>query len=184
MSHGENQTTFFPEGITSKDGLVERYSPVVYAATIKVLSSRESSAQGYDADDMSQEVFLRLFKDDNKLLRSYNPQKSAFSTWLTIVTRSTVISCLRKKRLSTVPLEENLHAVSAESPAYQAEKPDNPTSLIPPGLLSPRQELVLKLFYDKEMAVSKISNILSITEQTVRSCRHKAIEKLRKFLKK
>lgn len=179
MDDGSNNELTLPDDIKSKDELINRYSAVVYSAVIKTLQTHQSSDSSFDADDLVQEVFLRLFKDDARLLSTYNSEKAALSTWLTIVARSTVISKIRKKRVQTISLEPEKHAQKQSSESRIAEPP---TTIIPANLLSTRQQLVLKLLFDEEQEVRQIAKTLQITEQTVRSCKHKALAKLRKFL--
>jgi RNA polymerase sigma factor (sigma-70 family) len=47
-------------------------------------------------------------------------------------------------------------------------------------VLTARQELVLSLTFDREMEAAEIAKLLRISPQTVRSTRHKAIERLRR----
>ena len=51
-----------------------------------------------DIEDLTQEVFVRLCKDDFRLLRTYDPARAGLSTWLTIVARSTARDALRRRR--------------------------------------------------------------------------------------
>jgi RNA polymerase sigma-70 factor (ECF subfamily) len=64
---------------------------------------------------------------------------------------------------------------------YQVE-PKTPEQVkIPPGLLSERQALVLRLLYDRDMDAAEVAAMLGIDSQTVRSTHHKALVKLRKY---
>ena len=57
-----------------------------------------SRATPGEVEDLTQEVFLRLCKDDFRLLRSYDPARAGLSTWITIVARSTARDALRRHR--------------------------------------------------------------------------------------
>ncbi len=60
------------------------------------------------------------------------------------------------------------------------DPPKDPVKIdIPPGLLSPRQALVLEMLYPREMEVAEVAETLGIDPQTVRSTHHKALVKLR-----
>ena len=120
---------------------------------------------------------MRLFKNNARLLRSYDPNKAAMVTWLTVVARSMTIDFLRKRRLPTVPLEEHVNEIEAPEPGDAEPGPLN----LPPDLLSPRQELVLRMMFEKDMDVPEIARVLHVREQTVRSMKHKGIEKLRRY---
>jgi RNA polymerase sigma factor (sigma-70 family) len=50
---------------------------------------------------------------------------------------------------------------------------------LPKDLLSPRQQLVLTMLYERDMDVAEIARTLDVDPQTVRSTHHKAMLKLR-----
>ncbi|MBN1256505.1 MAG: sigma-70 family RNA polymerase sigma factor [Planctomycetes bacterium] len=161
------------------DAFIKQSSPIIFGAVQRVVRARTRDDLVFGVEDITQEVFLRLVKDDYKLLRSYNPDKASLVTWLNIIARSTTIDFLRKKQLPTVPLDPAYHSQVVDK---KTGKEDVPVT-IPPDLLSPRQKLVLQLFFDRNLDIPEISNILKIEEQTVRSTKHKAISKLRDYLK-
>ncbi len=156
----------------------EQFCPVIYAAVQRVVGARPRRPAGTDIDDLVQEVFVRLLRDDMRLLRSYDPRRASLVTWLTVIARSVTLDSLKKKRVLTVPLEEDRHGREPPPP------PTDKSRLTPERhaeLLSPRQQLVLHMLFDKGMPVVEVSQVLGIREQTVRSYKHKAIRKLRDF---
>ena len=150
------------------DAFVRRYGGLVIAAVRGV-----AMAQG-EVEDLTQEVFVRLCKDDFRLLRSYDPARASLSTWLTIVARSTARDKLRRRRAEAVPLDAVPEAQLAVDPVEPVQK-----LKLPEALLSPRQREILAMLYDREMDVAEIAKALGIDPQTVRSAHHKAMVKLR-----
>ncbi|MGH6988945.1 MAG: RNA polymerase sigma factor [Stellaceae bacterium] len=149
------------------DAFVRRYAGLIAAAV------RGLARDPGDAEDLIQDVFLRLCKDGFRLIRTYDPARAGLSTWLTIVARSTARDALRRKRLPATPLD-------LVPEAQLSVMPRLPERLIyPPDLLSPRQKLVLTMIYNREMDVPEIAAALAIDPQTVRSTHHKAMLKLR-----
>jgi RNA polymerase sigma-70 factor (ECF subfamily) len=149
------------------NGFVRRYAGLILSAV------RVTARHGIDVEDIVQEVFARLCKDDFRLLKTYDPARAGLSTWLTIVARSTGRDMQRRRQPLVTPIDqvpEMLLAVTAE-PREKLRLPD--------GLLSPRQKLVLTLLYEREMEVAEIATSLAIDPQTVRSTHHKAMLKLR-----
>ena len=157
---------------TAWEGFVRRYGGLVVAAV------RGVAAVPGDVEDLTQEVFLRLCKDDFRLLRSYDPARAGLSTWLTIVARSTARDALRRRRPEGVPLEAVPEAQLAVAPVEPVRK-----LKLPEALLSPRQREILAMLYDREMDVAEIARALGIDPQTVRSAHHKAMVKLRAHFK-
>jgi len=150
------------------DAFVRRYGGLVVAAVRGV-----ASVYG-DVEDLTQDVFVRLCKDDFRLLRSYDPARASLSTWITIVARSTARDGLRRRRPESVPIDAVPEAQLAIDPVEPVEK-----LKLPEALLSPRQREILAMLYDREMEVAEIARALGIDPQTVRSAHHKAMLKLR-----
>jgi RNA polymerase sigma factor (sigma-70 family) len=151
---------------------VRRYAGLVAAAV------RGVARDPGEVEDLAQEVFLRLCRNDFRLLRSYDPARAGLSTWITIVARSTARDALRRHRPVAVPIEalpEGLFAVDPIEPVRKLKLPE--------ALLSPRQREILTMLYDRDMEVAEIAAALGVDPQTVRSTHHKAMIKLRAHFK-
>jgi len=157
---------------TAWAAFVRRYAGLILAAV------RGTGAAAGDIEDLVQEVFVRLCKNDFRLLRSYDPARAGLSTWITIVARSTARDALRRRRPEGVPID-------AVPEAHLAVDPIEPTRKIklPEALLSQRQREILGMLYDRDMDVADIARHLGIDPQTVRSAHHKAMIKLRAHFK-
>src|SRR5690348_11150747 len=137
------------------------------------MSAVRAVARDGDVEDLVQEVFVRLCKDEFRLLKTYDSARAGLSTWLTIVARSTARDSLRRRQLPLTPLD----AVPETALATSGAPPEK--LRLPDGLLSPRQKLVLTMLYDRDMEVAEIATALGVDPQTVRSTHHKAMLKLR-----
>lgn len=159
------------------DAFVGRWAGVIHAAVQRAFQGGRGAAARADVEDTVQDVFLRLVKDDCRLLRSYDANRASLSTWLTLVARSTAIDRLRRKRPPpTVPLEQGRHAESSREPRSTGG-PD-----VPLHLLSARQRLVMTLLFDEQLSVAEAADFIGINEQTIRSTKHKALTRLREHL--
>jgi RNA polymerase sigma-70 factor (ECF subfamily) len=149
------------------DGFVRRYAGLILSA------ARGTARPGTDLEDIVQEVFTRLCKDDFRLLKTYDAARAGLSTWLTIVARSTARDLQRRRQAPTTSIDlvpEGLLGFTAE-PQEKLRLPD--------VLLSPRQKLIVTMLYERDMEVTEIATALGIDPQTVRSTHHKAMLKLR-----
>ena len=156
------------------DSFVERYAGVIYAAVHRRLIP---AGRVEEAEDVAQDVFLRLCSRDFHLLRRYDSGKAKLATWLTVIATSAAIDHLRRQKARA----QNLDSVPE---GELAEDPVEPSWLkIPPGLLSPRQALVLELLYQRDLDPAEAAEILGVDAQTVRSTHHKALIKLRAHFK-
>jgi RNA polymerase sigma factor (sigma-70 family) len=171
------------------DAFVTRWSGVIYAAVRHVLHRNDAmdgstygSKGSVEVDDATQEVFVRLVKDDFRLLKSFDPGRATLSTWLTIVARSVAIDCTRRKRLNTSSLE--LHDISAahRSP-NDADAIDRSGGIdagsLPMHLLTERQRSVLRMLFDEGLTVAQAARRMGVDDQTIRSTKHKALTRLR-----
>ena len=142
-------------------------------ASIRRVCPSGQTPGGLEVEDLIQAVYLKLLRHDYRLLRGFDPSKSSMSTWITLIARSVTIDALRKRNLDARPLNEDIHAPESVHPS-QVSAPD-----IPAGLLTPRQMLVLTLLYEDALEVSDAARVLDVKPQTIRSTKHKAIERLR-----
>ena len=170
------------------DTFVLRWSGLIYTAVRHVVHKGESSAgegghgNRVEIDDATQEVFVRLVKDEFRLLKSFDARKATLSTWLTIVARSTAIDCMRRKRLATTTLEPHHSPVKSAQEAASARAADKEIDSgaeLPMHLLTDRQELVLRMLFDEELTVAQTAKRMGVDEQTIRSTKHKALSRLR-----
>ncbi len=153
------------------DRFVTRFAPVIFAAVRRKLVP---AGRVEDAEDVAQDVFIRLCARDYHVIRRYDPGRAKLSTWLTVIAHSAAIDHLRRQKARAQPLESVPESYLAVDPPKDPIKID-----IPPGLLSPRQALVLEMLYQRDMDVAEAAQILDINPQTVRSTHHKALIKLR-----
>ena len=153
------------------DRFVARHAAVIFAAVRRRLVPAGRSA---DAEDVVQDVFVKLCQKDFRLLRSYDASRAKVTTWLTVIAHSAAIDHLRRLRRRTEDIEAQPEAVLAVDPVEPTEEVK-----IPEGLLSPRQALVVELLYKREMTPGEAAEVLGVDPQTVRSLHHKALVKLR-----
>ena len=152
------------------DRFVRDHAALIYAAVQRKLVP---AGRSQDREDVAQDVFIRLIKNDFKLLRSFDASRAKLSTWLTIVASSTAIDHLRR---NARPMTD----IDALPEGLLSEPGKEYTWInIPEGLLSERQALVLELLYQKDMEVAEAAEFMSVDPQTVRSMHHKALTKLR-----
>ena len=172
------------------DAFVVRWSGLIFTAVRNVIHKGESAAAdsghgGVEVDDATQEVFVRLVKDDFRLLKSFDVRRATLSTWLTIVARSTAIDCMRRKRFVATALEPHHAPVSpaagstASSTADDATPTDSSGAALPMHLLTDRQRLVLRMLFDDGLSVAQAAQRMGVDEQTIRSTKHKALSRLR-----
>lgn len=142
--------------------IIKTYSDMVYRLAFARTGTKE------DADEVYQEVFLRLLKK-----RPAFESEEHCKAWLLRVTvncSNTLLTSLWKKR--TVVLEEDLPFEEKESLELYRELSELPQ----------KYRDVIHLFYYEELQVSEIANILHRKESTVRTQLTRARTMLKEIL--
>lgn len=142
--------------------VIKTYSDMVYRLAFARTGTKE------DADEVYQEVFLRLLKK-----RPVFENEEHCKAWLLRVTvncSNTLLTSLWKKR--TVELEEDLPFQEKESLELYRELSELPQ----------KYRDVIHLFYYEELSVAEIANILHRKESTVRTQLTRARAMLREIL--
>lgn len=154
---------------------VARFNPYLYSAVRKTYGAYLLHFSDEEVEDVVQECYAKLVNDEYRLLRTFDERKARFSTWLTLIAKSTAIDHLRRRK-------EHLHIdhepALCETPCEEIENVE-----IPPALLTPRQQMTLHLLYERELEVSEAAAVMRVSEQTVRSMKHKALARLRTYFK-
>ena len=148
------------------------FTPVIYLSISHMVNNKAS------IEDITQNIYLKLTRNDYKVLRTYNREKAAISTWLSVIAKREAIDFLRKDK-------SHLHNPIENVPEYQYSKPDkneDDKPKIPLDILTDRERLILHLTYDKEQSQEEITKILNIKIQSLRNAKHRALEKLRKLV--
>ena len=153
---------------------------LVLAAVRRTAGKQLDHAQMPDIDDVVQSVYVRLLANDGRLMLNYDPERASISTWLTLIARSVTIDVLRKKRLPQVPLAD--HDGPGREVDLHTRESGSIDSAAPMHVLTGRQHLVLTLLFEDGRSVAEAARILGVGEQTVRSTKHKALERLRKHM--
>jgi RNA polymerase sigma-70 factor (ECF subfamily) len=144
------------------DAALREHSNTVY----KIALSQTKNSN--DADDVFQEVFMRLVTNSHKIV-----SKEHLKAWLIRVT----LNCCKKHfkfwRTGNAELVEDIpYFTPEEHEAYYAVL-----------ALPQKYRTVIHMFYYEELSVKQISGILDTKESTVKSQLFRAREMLREALK-
>lgn len=153
---------------------------LVLAAVRRTAGKQLDDPQMPDIDDVVQSIYVRLLANNGRLMLNYDPERSAISTWLTLIARSVTIDVLRRKRLPQVSLVD--HDRPEQPQGLPVHGSGSLESVAPMQVLTGRQRLVLTLLFEDGRTVAEAARFLGVGAQTVRSTKHKALERLRKHL--
>lgn len=162
--------------------LINKYKNMVYNLTYRMCNNLE------DAEDLSQEAFLRAFQ----FLPRFNPAYK-FSTWLYQITLNIVRDRFKKKNLNCISLDAPIETEDSKIYQQHSDGTNNPEEIITQqekikGIektiislpLTYREVVVLR--HLQGLSYSEISSILKIPTGTVKIRLYRARQTLKEIL--
>lgn len=157
--------------------LVEAYQTPVYNLAYRMLGNAG------EAEEAAQEAFLRAYIH----LDSYDPQRS-FSTWLLSITSHYCIDQLRRRRMTILPLKEEI-----AEPGRLTNASPNPEAVITRrereawiqqmlSTLSPTDRAAVLLHYWYDHSYKEIAQVLDLTVSAVKSRLYRARRSLAEMI--
>jgi RNA polymerase sigma-70 factor (ECF subfamily) len=160
--------------VVAWEEIVQRYNRRIYNICYRFAGS------GDDAQDLTQEVFIKMFRT----LNTYDVERAAFMTWVTTITRNLLVDHFRKSKqdrvtesLDTTPSEHEdamplSEKIEDKAPAADLNVQSRETrELVHNALqkLSPelREAVILRDLQD--MDYKDIATVLKVPEGTVKS---------------
>ena len=161
--------------------LIKRYLKPIYSFVYRYVGSEE-------AEDITQEVFLKMWKSLKKFDRN-----KGFKTWIFSIAKNASLDFLKKKKaipFSEFDTQEDgnrlMDTLADPSPLPQKllEKADMAKMLnVAMEKLSPSYRMVLFLHYNDHFTFREIAEIFGESLNTIKSRHRRAILRLRKMLK-
>ena len=135
-----------------------------------------------DAEDITEEVFLRMLESIN----SFKWQGHPFSSWLFRIAHNLVVDYFRKNsRRKTAPLEEARTSIGASAQDMDSDldiKLSFERAHQAMGGLTDLQREVLSLRFGAELSVRETAKAIGKKENAIKASQHAAIRKLRSLL--
>ena len=170
---------------TAWDAFVQQYSNLVYHTIRKTLTLQHAESRDDAVDDLYQEFFVSLLKDNCKKLSQFRGDGGCtLASWLRVVASRLTIDFLRKQPAPTVEVTE----------AFASDEADTSNSLIDREKemslsqaldgLSPRDRLIIQLSFRQALPPEEIAAILKMSLGAVYTQKSRVLDKLREVLRK
>lgn len=161
--------------------LIKQYLKPIYSFVYRFVGN------GSDAEDITQEVFVRMWRNIKKF-----DQSRSFKTWIFSIAKNASIDFLRKKKILPFSAFENergdnviIDTLVDKSPLPNAifERLDI-TSLLNSAIekLSLKYSTVIFLYYNNHLTFREIAEALNESLNTIKSRHRRAIIILKKLL--
>jgi len=162
--------------------LIKRYLKPIYSFTFRFVGNSQ------EAEDITQEVFIRVWRN----LKKFNRNKN-FKTWIFSIAKNTSIDFFKKKK--AIPFskfenekEENKLIETLIDPTPLADELFERVGIekvldAAINQLAPKYRMVLFLRYNDHFTFREIAEIFGESSNTIKSRHRRAILILRKMLK-
>jgi len=156
------------------------YSRLIHFNIRKIFREYNFNYDKYDIEDCYSEIILKLYKQKKSILEKYNSNESKFSTYLTIICYNKI-----KDYMSSMKYKYNERsAEKLEIFNIQSDmKIDDILQVneIFEKCLNEKEILIMKLFYYEELNSNEISEILGVSDSTIRVTKKKILEKIKRM---
>jgi RNA polymerase sigma factor (sigma-70 family) len=159
--------------------LIEKYKKLVWHMVLRMVHQNE------DAEDLCQEIFLRVFKDLHRFRGD-----AKLSTWIGSIAYNQCVSYLRKKgKYSVFPVDDHevlLRDEFSNETADGTYDKNNLKKLIHQIIdaLPLQHKTVITLFYLEELSYKEIEEITRMPEGTIKSYLNRGRQAIREQLTK
>ncbi|MEW6237099.1 MAG: sigma-70 family RNA polymerase sigma factor [Candidatus Omnitrophota bacterium] len=158
--------------------LAERHGRMVYTAAYRILGDAD------DAEDVLQDVFLKLLRTDGSLLRSDAVRE--WGAYLRVMAVRCAVDFLRRDRLHRSENTESFEqlAAPAEYNPHRLAEQKQMAALLRQALqsLSEREAQIFALRYFEELSYEEIAAQLDLNTTLVGVVLHRARQRLREIL--
>lgn len=171
-----------------------RYSRLIYNYIYSVLSVKGCSISSEQVEDIYQEIFHSLIKDDYKKLASYRGKNGcSLASWLRQVTINFTIDCLRKfKPVVSLEVEDKngftlgsrLKDLSSGAIEFLNDQDRRKTLRDCISMLDPAEQYFLELFLNQELTLDEIKEHFNINRGAVDMRKGRILQKLQDCFKK
>ena len=153
--------------------LINEHKAMAFTLALKLMQNRE------DAEEVAQDAFVKAYKNINRF-----EGKSKFSTWLYTIVYNSALTQLRKKKISTVDLDNHSESYNrsfegSEKGWYSLKREERSTFIKEAmATLSKEDQVVITLFYLNENSTREVSEITGWELPNVKVRLHRARKRL------
>jgi RNA polymerase sigma-70 factor (ECF subfamily) len=178
----------------SWDEFLSRYSRLIYNYIYSVLAVKGRSLPTEQIEDIFQEIFYSLIKDNYKKLTSYQGRNGcSLASWLRQVTINFTIDYLRKlKPMLSIDIEveegyslkDVLKDLSRDAAEFLTDQDRRKTLLECVDLLEAGEQYFMELFLNQGLNLEQIRESLKINRGAVDMRKSRIFQKLQDCFKK
>jgi RNA polymerase sigma factor (sigma-70 family) len=165
------------------DSFVQQYSSLVYHTVRKTLTLHHTDQREDVVDDLYQELFVSLLRDDCKKLRQFRGDRGCtIASWLRVVASRLTIDHLRQQRPKDVEATDAIPSNQMDVPSALIEREEERALGQAMEALSPRDRLIIELSFHQSLSPEEIAGVLKISVGAFYTQKSRVLAKLREVL--
>jgi len=167
------------------DAFVRQYSGLAYYAIKKTLSLYHVEPRADVVEDLFQDFFLSLLRDDFRKLRQFRAERgTSLASWLRVIISRQTIDFLRRQSSSASQDIDTLHLSQPDPCDSQLDAEQIRLLTQELETLSARDRLFIQLQFYKGLPPQEIAAVLRVSVGAVYTLKSRVLDKLRGTLKK
>ena len=165
------------------DGFVIKFSPLVYQTIKRTLTVYHAEAASDRVEDLYQEFFLSIVRDEFKKLRQFRGDRGcSLASWLRMVAARLTIDFLRTQTAENLKVTGFCFVEQTDESASLKEEQERLLSQAV-AALSDRDRIFIDLYYRQDLPAEEIAAILKVSPGAVYTQKSRLLSNLRATLK-
>ena len=170
---------------TAWDAFVLQYSALVYHTIRKTFSLYHTEPRTDLVEDLYQDVFLTVLKDDFKKLRQFRGDRGcSLASWIRVIAARLTIDFLRKQEPAKVEVADTVPFEGPDPHASVIRREEEELLLQTLQSLSPRDRIFIDLCFRQGLPPEDLAAILKVSINAVYTQKSRILDKLRETLRK
>jgi len=174
-----------------KERLVIEYGDLIYYTIRKTLLFYNLHFTKEDIEDLRIEVFIRLFDNDCRKLKQFDPKKLNLAGWIKLIANQTTLDEIRKKDPYALSKQKGRVFIEDVQESFDFDEKSRLDArqmlmLIHETIeeMSLQDKTILKLFYYQQLSLSQVASIIGKNNRSTQVAKSRAKKKLKEKIEK
>lgn len=162
------------------DDIIEEHSRFIYFKIYKVLNASNNDINIEFIDEIFQSFCEKMLKKSS-FTDSYDSSKSSFLTWLGKIIENFIKDILKSNNKHRTSFYTSDEPIDLKNDIDILLFQNDFQKMDEKSLLTDRESLIIKLFFFKELTLVEISDLLKVSDSTIRVQKLNALRKMREY---
>lgn len=171
--------------------LVREYGGLICNTVRKTLLFAGVVFMQEDIEDLQADVYIRIFDNDCRRLRQFNPDKLSLAGWIKLIANQTTINEIRKKdphaiakRSEKVLLEDFLVTMDSDNGKHFETLEKMRAVKAAMAEMKPRDRDVIRLFFFQQLSLKEVAKTIGKNAKATQAVKNRARKRLKAIVEK